>query len=120
MANAVLTLVENDSYSATFNNSGSTGLVDFLNYKEVGIELNIGNVSGTSPTLDVVIQHNSGDDTEDWHTLYTFTQKTAAGIYSVYIPNGTEFGFLRNLRAKCTIGGTTPVFTFSVIAVAKE
>jgi hypothetical protein len=121
MANSVLTLVAEDSYSATFNNTGDVGLVDFLTYREVGIELNIGNVSGTSPTLDVVIEHQSGNDSGDWHTLYTFAQKTTIGISSYYIPNATQFGFLRNLRAKCTIGGTgTPTFSFSIIAIAKE
>jgi len=114
--NSVLTLVDEGSYSATFDGSS----VDCLNYKEIGIEMDISNVSGTSPTLDVIIQHQSGLNEDNWSTLYTFTQKTATGIHIIYIPNDTEFGFLRNLRANCTIGGTMPVFTFSIIAIAKE
>ena len=117
MANTVVTLQKLDSQTTNYQ----TASVDCLLFKEVGIELAITNVSGTNPTLDIVIEHQSGDDTSNWHTLYTFAQKTAIGISSVYIPNATQFGFLANLRANCTIGGTgTPTFTFSIILVAKE
>jgi len=117
MANTVLTLQELASITA----NTPTDAIDCLLYKEIGIELAITNVSGTNPTMDVVIQHQSGLNTTDWHTLYTFAQKTTTGTSSVYIPNGTQFGFLRNLRATLTIGGTdTPNFTLSIVIIAKE
>jgi hypothetical protein len=95
-----------------------TPSVDCLNFNEACIEMNITNVSGTLPTLDMVIQHSH--DNVNWSTLYTFSQKTATGNNVRYIPDGTVYGFLRYLRGSYTIGGTTPNFTFSLNIVAKE
>jgi hypothetical protein len=115
MANTVLTLVELGSRSATFNSDA----LDVLSYGAIGIDMDVQNVSGSSPTLDVVIQHRS-DDSLGWTTLYTFAQVTAVAHAFRCIPNTTEFGFLKEIRAVCTIGGTTPNFTFAILVVAKE
>jgi len=91
---------------------------DLLNYSEMGIMVNCENMSGITPTLDVVLEHSMND--ADWDTLHTFAQFTAVGKKTLYIPNGTEFGFLRYVRAKCTVGGTTPVITFEIHIVGRN
>lgn len=114
MANQVLTLQAETSKTA----DGSTPSQDCLNYKEIAIELNITNVSGTSPTLDMTIEHSH--DNVNWSTLYAFPQKTGVGISTRYVPNDTEFGFMRYVRANYVLGGSNPNFTFSVTIVGKE
>lgn len=114
MANAVSTIQTSDSKTATYN----TDSIDCLDYKEIAVHLNVTNVSGSSPTLDVVLEHSTDD--ENWETLYTFSQVTAVASAQIYIPNDTQFGFMRYVRAACTIGGSSPNFTLSIIAVTKE
>jgi len=99
--------------------TGSTPSQDCLNFKEVAVELNVTNISGTTPTLDVKIQHSH--DNINWSDLFSFTQVTTVqGIQTKYVPNDTQFGFMRYLRAYYTITGTDPDYTFSVTIVAKE
>lgn len=64
--------------------------------------------SGTSPTLDVKIQHST--DNSVWVDLITFAQKTAIGAERVEV-TGTVNRYLRAIR---TIGGTSPSFTAAV------
>jgi hypothetical protein len=62
--------------------------------------------SGTTPTLDVVIQ--TSHDGTTWRTAHTFTQATATG------QQRAAFAIDRFVRASWTVGGTTPSFTFSI------
>lgn len=64
--------------------------------------------SGTSPTLDVKIQHSTNNST--WVDLITFTQKTAIGAERIEV-TGTINRYARAIR---TIGGTSPSFTAAV------
>ena len=68
-------------------------------------------VSGTTPTLDVKVQHSS--DNATWADLITFTQVTTANAYERVAVTGTVN---RYLRADFTIGGTSPDFTFHLAA----
>lgn len=61
-------------------------------------------VSGTTPTLDVVIQES--DDNSTWRDFLAFKQMTAAGVEYV-----TGKSNARYRRAKYTAGGTTPSYT---------
>jgi hypothetical protein len=67
--------------------------------------------SGTTPTLDVKVQHSADNST--WADLITFTQVTAANSYERVAATGTVN---RYLRVSYTIAGTTPDFTFHVAA----
>lgn len=80
--------------------------------REVAVYLNVTAVSGTSPTLDVVVEDSP--DGVTWVTLATFPQKVAVGTDVVRV---NRLG--RYLRAKATIGGTTPSFTFDVRAIGR-
>jgi len=63
--------------------------------------------SGTSPTLDITIQ--TSPDNSNWYTAGTLTQITDTGQYT-----GTATTIGPYIRILYTIGGTTPVITFSV------
>lgn len=70
-------------------------------------------VSGTTPTLDVEVQ-TSADGVTLWRRLLAFAQKTATGQSERQSVGGAD----RFVRAVCTIGGTTPSFTFSLTGEA--
>lgn len=71
-------------------------------------QLHVTNASGTTPTLDVTIEHSSNGSS--WSTVGTFTQMTAAGSQVLTIAGTVN----RYTRAKFTIAGTTPSFTCQV------
>ncbi len=66
------------------------------------------NVTAAAGSLDVVLEDTL--DGANWNVIGTFTQKTAVGreVVNVTIP------FTDRLRARWTLGGTAPSFTFSV------
>lgn len=72
-------------------------------------QLNVTAASGTTPNLVVVIE--STLDGTNWDALGTFAAKTAAGREVITI--NPVIG--RRVRARWTITGTTPSFTFSVL-----
>lgn len=65
-----------------------------------------GAVAGSSPTLDITIQH-SVDDT-NWVTLIAMTQLTAAASETKFASSATDYlkPILPYVRASYTIGGT--------------
>jgi hypothetical protein len=69
--------------------------------------------SGTTPTLDVVLQTTA--DGTNYYTAGSFTQLTTTGTESKVF---TGLGSLS--RWKWTIGGTTPSFTFAVAATFEK
>lgn len=77
------------------------------------VQLNVTAASGT-PTLDVVVE-DTLDGGANWNTLVTFSQKTGTG-HQVVDYSGP---FADRIRARWTIGGTTPSFTFSVVCASQ-
>jgi hypothetical protein len=90
----------------TSANSGP--LSGFGDWSKFRAQLNVSAASGTTPTLDVVIEDTV--DGTNWNTVATFTQKTAVGVQAVDITGL----FTDQIRVRWTIGGTTPSFTFDV------
>ncbi len=89
--------------------SGDTGpQPGFGDERTLRAQLNVTAASGTSPTLDVVLEDTL--DGTNWNVVGTFAQKVGPGreVVNVTIP------FTDRLRARWTLGGTTPSFTFSV------
>jgi len=75
----------------------------------VGV-LQVSAVSGTTPTLDVVLQHSTDNIT--YTDLLTFpTQNSVNGVY-LELAAGTTVN--RYMRARWVVGGTTPSFNFNV------
>lgn len=80
--------------------------------------------TGTSPTLAVVIE-DSIDGGVTWNTIATFTSITTVSrqvqqcaVSGVAQAAGFRWPFnARRVRARWTLGGTTPNFTFSVRGV---
>jgi hypothetical protein len=74
--------------------------------------LHVTEVDGTSPELDVIIEHSTSGS-GSWATLATFSQVTTApGAQRVVVAPGTTVR--RYLRAVYTLDGTTPVYTLAV------
>ena len=91
--------------SASLDNSASSA-------SGAGLYLQVTAASGSSPTLDIVVQHSADDST--FTTLATFTQATAIGA-----ERKTASGTVnRYLRVAATVGGSSPSFTYTV-AVAR-
>jgi hypothetical protein len=89
--------------------SGNTGNIQALGGESVRAQLNVTAASGTSPTLNVLIE-DTLDGGINFNTIGTFAQKTAAGreVINIAVP------FSETLRVSWTIAGTNPSFTFSV------
>lgn len=97
------------SSAARTSSSNSGTLEGFGDWSKFRAQLAVTAASGTTPTLDVVIEDTL--DGTNWNTIATFTQKTAAGVQVVDVT-----GLLTSqLRVRWTIAGTTPSFTFSVL-----
>lgn len=95
--------------SAARTASGDSGTLDGWGAADsLRIQLDVTAVSGTSPTLDVVVEDTL--DGTNWNTIGTFAQKTAAGREVVNITGL----FSDTLRVRWTVAGTTPSFTFAV------
>lgn len=94
--------------------SGSLG-PNYGSASTLRAQLNVTAASGTSPTLNVLIE-DSVDEGATWNTVGTFAQRTAAGREVLNITG--LFG--DTLRVSWTIGGTTPSFTFAVDWVAQS
>lgn len=82
---------------------------DWGSYRTLRLALDVSAATGTTPTLDVVVE-DSIDGGTNWNTLATFAQNTATGREVLNITS--PFG--RKLRVRWTIAGTTPSFTFKV------
>lgn len=72
-------------------------------------QLDVTAAAGTTPTLDVVLEDTL--DGVNYNVVGTFAQKVAAGREVINITTP----FSERIRARWTLGGTTPSFTFSVV-----
>jgi hypothetical protein len=117
--NKTVTLLASGARTASGVGSAVCG---FARYEKFICQLDVTAASGTTPTLDVVVQH-SIDGGTNWYTLATFTQKTTTGEEiktEAEVEAGTAEAYGDCFRVSYTIGGTTPSFTFSVSVAAQE
>ena len=100
--------------AATFN-SNPVNVEDMI---EGAVFLHVTVVSGGSPTLDVKLQYSH--DQSVWKDVgVAFAQITSLPAATDPAPKFiTNFGLY--VRAVCTIGGSTPKFTFSLKFVGKS
>lgn len=110
--------------SAARTASGDSGTLEgFGDVTAARVQLNVSAASGTTPTLDVVVEDTL--DGTSWNTIGTFAQKVAAGREVINMHAGKAESatfqplFADRWRVRWTIGGTTPSFTFSVAAAVK-
>jgi len=90
--------------------------IDVLEYEGVALVLlNASAGTGTSPTLDVKLQHSDDDSTYEDVTSGAFSQVTdAAETAGVKVMKLNVSDLKRYLRIVGTIAGTTPSFDFGV------
>lgn len=101
--------------SAARTVSGNSGIIGRSYGPSVTLrcQLEVTAASGTTPTLDVVIEDTL--DGTNFNTVGTFAQKTATSREVINITSP----FADRLRVRWTIGGTTPSFTFNVVICAE-
>mgnify|MGYP001827259590 CR=1 FL=1 len=102
---------------ATSRTSTLTGTgIDVLEYEGVALVLlNASAGTGTSPTLDVKLQHSDDDSTYEDVNSGAFSQVTdAAETAGVKVMKLNISDLKRYLRVVGTIAGTTPSFDFGV------
>lgn len=119
--------------SAVRTVSGNGDTLDLTPYLTLGqtgappmlrVQSDVTAASGTTPSLTVVIE-DSLDGGMNWNTVGTFTAQTIASrqVQQIAVSGVAQTaGFVwpfnyRKVRARWTITGTTPSFTFSVKAV---
>ena len=96
--------------TASVNGAG----VDTLGYNSAAVTLEVGAVSGTTPTLDVKIQDSTDNATFADVSGLIFTQVTTANNSQVLRIEGLGTSTRRRyLRADATISGTSPSFAFA-------
>jgi len=98
--------------AARTTTAAGTAVTGFAAARQLVLQLQVTAASGTTPTLDVVVQDTV--DGTNYTTIATFTQKT--GVSREVIRLTTPF--TDNLRVNYEIGGVTPSFTFNVITWA--
>jgi hypothetical protein len=103
---AGISLVESAARTASGDSGAVPGFGDKVSLRA---QVDVTAASGTSPTLDVVIEDTL--DGINWNVIGTFAQKTGPGreVLNITTP------FTDRLRVRWTTGGTTPSFTFSVL-----
>lgn len=101
---------------ATTSVNGSA--VDTKGYNSAAVLLEVGAVSGTSPTLNVKIQEST-DGSTGWTDIpgAAFTQVTAADNSQILRVEGIGTSRKRYLRAVATIAGTSPSFTLAAVVL---
>ena len=82
--------------------------------KTLYVALHVLTASGTAPTLDVVLQSDDNSGFTSPTTQVTFSQRTTTGTHAF----GSVAGAITDShwRISYTIAGTTPSFTFAVVA----
>lgn len=90
--------------------SGDSGVLNgWGSARTLRAQLEVTAASGTSPTLDVVLEDTLDGTT--WNVIGTFAQRAGAGRQVIDVTSL----FTSRLRVRWTVGGTTPSFTFSVV-----
>jgi hypothetical protein len=98
-------------FSGTVTSSGSTGDIDLSNFTVLEVELKVTSVSGTNPVLNVYIE-GKFEDTGDYKPLVYQENITSTGTWFFTI---TKLAF-RYVRVRWVVSGTSPRFTFVVVA----
>ena len=107
--------------TVTTNTLSTGSAVDLTNGSVISIAvLNVGAVSGTSPTLDLKLQSNTTSATTGFTDVSgaTFTQVTTSNkrqVITFTLPPGSGY-----VRVTGTVSGTTPSFLASVDVFSVE
>lgn len=111
MPNPLATTTLHASGTETATGTGTS--VDLGDRTYVELTLNVTAASGTAPTLAVTLDQSATQAA--WTQVALFTPASAVGAQQLVIPVTQRY-----LRAKWTVGGTTPSFTFAVTGTAHQ
>lgn len=101
--------------SAARTVSGNSGPIDGVGgAKTLRVQLDVTAAAGTTPNLAVLIE-DTLDAGASWNSIGTFAARVAAGREVINITSP----FSSTIRVSWAITGTTPSFTFSVVAFAE-
>ena len=103
-----------DIASAALTTTATSAAVAITNVQSAAFAVNITAVTGTSPTLDVVIQCSV--NTTTWHDIYHFERATAS---TTLITPNIELPCAQ-IRYVRTVGGSSPSFTMSLTRWSKN
>ncbi len=97
-----------------FSNSDAVlSATDARPAKDATFSVNVTQISGTSPSLAIAIEHKNSDE-DTWSTVDSFTAITAKGVYTKAVT-----GLKEQVRLKLTMSGTNAwarVFTYPAVA----
>ena len=114
----------NPTHAAAQTSSFNTGGVDLSKFERCLAVIDIGAVSGTSPTFDAKWQESADNSTFSDVAGYSnlaITQITAANkTLTMEIRASQLSAGKRYVRVAVTIGGTSPSFTCAVILLGGE
>jgi hypothetical protein len=88
--------------------NGNSGDMQVRGGDSVRAQLNVTGASGTTPTLNVLIEDTL--DGTNYNTIASFAQKTANGREVINITTP----FAENLRVSWSIAGASASFTFGI------
>ena len=111
-----LLILESTAYTA----SGNAPAVSVpLAVSTLAVDVNVTAASGTSPTLQLVLERQGADGI--WYAVWSPTSITAVGTASTSVGPGcaTAASLTGAIRLRWVVGGTTPSFTFSASIVAR-
>jgi hypothetical protein len=103
-----------DIVSAALTSTATSAAVAVTNVQSAAFAVSITAVTGTNPTLDVVIQCSV--NTTTWHDIYHFERATAN---TTLITPNIELPCAQ-IRYVRTVGGTTPSFTMALTRWSKN
>ncbi len=116
-----LSIPSNPTHPAAQTASFNSGSVDMQKFRRALFVIDVGAVSGTTPTLDAKLQESTDN------TTFTDLAGTNVSITQITAANKTvtmevRAGQLtkRYARVAFTIGGTTPSFTMALIPIGGE
>lgn len=93
--------------SAATTETENTEAIDVSAFEALILTLVTSSTTGTSPTLNIIVQDS--DDGTTWYTHTTIAEITADGTVITRIDKFRKF-----VRYNMTIGGTTPSFTIVI------
>lgn len=104
--------------SASHNASGTTNFLDCYDCIIGGVDIvvDVTAITGTLPTMDIWVQAAHEASPTTYSNIRKFTRITATGRYQMTIKEGLQ----KKVRLSYTLGGTSPVFTFSVYYIKHQ
>jgi len=108
------TVTSTDITSAAVTTTVTSANIALTNAQTIALQVPVTLVSGTTPTMDIVIQETF--DTVNYFDVYHFPRITSAGQYSTPLLRMSGIGY----RVVRTLSGTTPSFTMSLVRISRQ